>query len=124
MQGSTYSLLRSRGKFVDQDTWAQISIQYQRELLARARHEGIPTHDAEDIVQEVLKAAVNYKGIGGAEVRTFLIAVLQNQVRKWIRRAGTARNTVAVDNIADSLAGRARDPSDIAGSAGQTPLGY
>jgi len=107
---------KRRGNHVDQDTWAQISIDYRRELLARARREGLPPHDAEDIVQEVLKAAANYKGKGGAQVRTFLIAVLQNQIRKWIRKAGTARNTVAVEVVADSLPDNAREPADIAGS--------
>jgi len=102
---------------MDQETWAKICIQFQAELSARARREGIPSHDAEDIVQEVLKAAVNYQGKCGAEVRTFLIAILQNQVRKWIRKAGIARGNVAVDRMADSLPDRTRDPADIAGDA-------
>jgi len=100
---------------VDQSTWAEVSIQYQRELLLRARREGIPAHDAEDIVQEVLKAAMNYRGTAGAEIRTFLIAILQNQVRKWIRRAARSRTMVPVDGLAESLPNGARDPSEIAG---------
>jgi RNA polymerase sigma-70 factor (ECF subfamily) len=102
---------------VDQSTWAQVSIRYQQELLSRAKREGIPPHDAEDIVQEVLKAAVNYKGTSGAEVRTFLIAILQNQIRKWIRKAGGSRAMVTVDSVADSLSDGSRDPSEIAGDA-------
>ena len=105
------------GKFVDQSVWSDICVRYQDELLSRARREGVPLHDAEDIVQEVLQAARNYKGTGGAEVRTFLIAVLQNQIRKWIRKATVSRNTVAVDAVAESLPDGGRDPSEIAGGA-------
>ena len=103
-----------RGTPVDQATWAEVSRQYNHELLLRARREGIPHDDAEDIVQEVLKAATNYRGTGGAEVRTFLIAVLQNQVRKWIRRASRSRSMVAVDSVAESLPDGTRDPSEAA----------
>ena len=102
---------------MDRNAWAQISIQYQRELLARVKREGVPAHDAEDIVQEVLKAAVNYQGRSGAEVRTFQIAVLQNQVRRWIRKAGLARNTIPVDRAAEFLSDGARSPADVAGDA-------
>lgn len=100
---------------LDQITWARISVQYQAELLARARREGVPVHDAEDIVQEVLKAAVNYEGRAGAEIRTFLIAILQNQVRKWIRKTCAARGNVTVDRVANTLPDRTRDPSELAG---------
>ena len=102
---------------MDQSVWSDICVRYQGELLSRARREGVPAHDSEDRVQEVLQAARNYKGTGGAEVRTFLIAVLQNQVRKWIRKAAASRNTLPVDAVADSLPDAGRDPSDIVGGA-------
>jgi len=102
---------------MDQDTWAKTCVDFQSELMARARREGIPAHDAEDIVQEVLKAAVNYQGRCGAEIRTFLIAILQNQVRKWIRKTSVARGNVTVDKMADSLPDAAKDPADLAGDA-------
>ncbi|NQT19362.1 MAG: sigma-70 family RNA polymerase sigma factor [Planctomycetes bacterium] len=102
---------------MDQGTWSDICVRYQGELLSRARREGVPSHDAEDIVQEVLQAARNYKRKGGAEVRTYLIAVLQNQVRKWIRKMSASRNTVAVDAMAESLPDGGRSPADIAAGA-------
>jgi len=102
---------------VDNVTWARICVEYQPELLARARREGVPAHDADDIVQEVLKAAENYEGRAGAEIRTFLIAILQNQVRKWIRHTGAARVNVTVDRVADTLPDGSRSPADLASDA-------
>jgi len=102
---------------VDQDTWTRITNTYYPELLARAKRKGISHNDAEDIIQEVLKSIVNYKGKSGAEVRTYLIAALQNQVCRWIRKKMVARNCLALDSLPDTVDSGKQAPDQIADDA-------
>ena len=102
---------------MDQDTWTRITNTYYPELLARAKRKGISHNDAEDIIQEVLKSIVNYKGRSGAEVRTYLIAALQNQVRRWIRKRIVARSCLALDSLPDMVDHGNNAPDEIADDA-------
>ncbi len=71
----------------DGEAWAQLVARYQGRLLAFARGRGVPSADAEDLVQDafllLLRRIENFRG--EASLETYLFVLLRNRIVDWLR---------------------------------------